>query len=111
MDNKALELQNVEAQTRAAAAVATKEHNLAMVSPPARQRLQLGRPLTPSITSANTKVEEKKQQRHREGLTGTSSSRVGAPGLRSERGASPERLQQMVQFQKHQMEEKQVMWF
>lgn len=35
MDNKALELQSVETQTRAAAAVATKEHNLAMVSPSA----------------------------------------------------------------------------
>lgn len=35
MDNKALELQSVEVQTRAAAAVATKEHNLAMVSPSA----------------------------------------------------------------------------
>lgn len=33
MDNKALELQSVEVRTRAAAAVATKEHNLAAVSP------------------------------------------------------------------------------
>lgn len=37
MDNKALELQSVEVQARAAAAVATKEHNLAMVSPPLQQ--------------------------------------------------------------------------
>lgn len=35
MDNKALELQSVEMQRRAAAAAATKEHNLAMVSPSA----------------------------------------------------------------------------
>lgn len=53
-------------------------------------------------------MEEKQQQRHREGLTETSSSRVGVPGLWSGRRASPERLQQIVQFQKHQMEEKQV---
>lgn len=49
MDNKALELQSAEVQTRAAAAVATKEHNLAMVSPSVNQfnqSLQLGRPLT-----------------------------------------------------------------
>lgn len=32
------------------------------------------------------------------------------PGLRSERRASPERLQQIVQFQKRQMEERQVKW-
>lgn len=32
MDNKALELQSAEVQTRNAVAVATKEHNLAMVS-------------------------------------------------------------------------------
>lgn len=55
-------------------------------------------------------MEEKKQQRGREGLTEASSSRVGVPGLRSERRASPERLQQIVQFQKRQMEEKQVKW-
>lgn len=35
MDSKALELQSVEMQTRVAAAAATKEHNLAMVSPSA----------------------------------------------------------------------------
>lgn len=35
MDSKALELQSVEMQTRAAAAAATKEHHLAMVSPSA----------------------------------------------------------------------------
>lgn len=38
MDNKALELQSAEVQMRAAAAVATKEHNLAMVSPSASSR-------------------------------------------------------------------------
>lgn len=32
MDNKALELQSAEVRTRNAVAVATKEHNLAMVS-------------------------------------------------------------------------------
>lgn len=35
MDNKALELQSAEVQTRAAVALATKEHNLATVSPSA----------------------------------------------------------------------------
>lgn len=109
MDNKSLELQSVEVQARAAAAVATKDHNLAMVSL-CRQLFQLGRPLTPSNTSANTKMEEKKQQRHREGLAETSSSKVGVPGLRSERRASPERLQQIARFHKQQMEEKQVKW-
>lgn len=62
---------------------------------------------------ANTnlpKMEEQKERKHLDGLTETSSTRVGVPGLRIERTASPERLQQIIQFQKHQMEEKQVKW-
>lgn len=55
-------------------------------------------------------MEEKKQRRHLDGRTEISSTRVGVPGLRIERTASPERLQQIIQFQKHQMEEKQVKW-
>lgn len=110
MDNKALELQSVEVQTRAAAAVATKEQNVAMVSPSADGGYSWEGRWQPSITPANAKMEEKKQQRHREGLTESSWSRVGVPGLRRERRASPERLQQLAHFQKRQMEEKQVKW-
>eukprot|EP00066_Takifugu_rubripes_P016053 XP_011605319.1 PREDICTED: RIB43A-like with coiled-coils protein 2 [Takifugu rubripes] len=81
MDNKALELQSAEVQTRNAVAVATKEHNLAMMA-------------------------EKKHRSHLDGLTEAASTRVGVPGLRSERIATPERLQEMILFQKHQMKEK-----
>uniref|UniRef100_H3C256 RIB43A domain with coiled-coils 2 n=1 Tax=Tetraodon nigroviridis TaxID=99883 RepID=H3C256_TETNG len=101
MDNKALELQSVEVRTRAAAAVATKEHNLAATAAPA------GRAANPPAPSANAKMEEKRQQRRTEGLAEASPSRVGVPGLREERSASPERLQQVLQFQKRQVEEKQ----
>lgn len=43
MDNKALELQSAEVQTRAAVALATKEHNLAMVSPSAKRAITAGK--------------------------------------------------------------------
>lgn len=54
------------------------------------------------------KMAEKKHRSHLDGLTEASSSRVGVPGLRRERTATPERLQEMIKFQKYQMEEKWV---
>uniref|UniRef100_A0A674P8X7 RIB43A domain with coiled-coils 2 n=1 Tax=Takifugu rubripes TaxID=31033 RepID=A0A674P8X7_TAKRU len=74
MDNKALELQSAEVQTRNAVAVATKEHNLAMVS-------------------------------------ASADSHYSWEGMGLERKdcqfkSTPERLQEMILFQKHQMKEK-----
>ncbi|KAG8012452.1 RIB43A-like with coiled-coils protein 2 [Nibea albiflora] len=87
MDNKTLQLQSIEMERRKAAAIATKEYNLA-------------------------KTEEKKQQTQLVAVDDESSlDTVGVPGLcpSSDRRAPPESLQEIVQFQKYQIEEKKRM--
>ncbi|TKS73135.1 RIB43A-like with coiled-coils protein 2 [Collichthys lucidus] len=86
MDNKILQLQSIEMERRKAAAIATKEYNLA-------------------------KIEEK-QQTQLVGVDDKSSlDTVGVPGLcpSSDKRAPPESLQEIAQFQKYQMEEKRRM--
>ncbi|XP_076589998.1 RIB43A-like with coiled-coils protein 2 [Chaetodon auriga] len=87
MDNKALQLQCADMERRKAATVATKEYNL-------------------------SKIEEKRQQRRLEGKDdGAFLAMASVPGLcpRSDRRAPPESLQQIIQFQKYQIEEKKRM--
>uniref|UniRef100_A0A3Q3X815 RIB43A domain with coiled-coils 2 n=1 Tax=Mola mola TaxID=94237 RepID=A0A3Q3X815_MOLML len=86
MNNKALQLQTAEMKTRKALAIATEEFNLA-------------------------KVKEKGQRAQLEGANDEPApSLVGFPGLcpGSDRRAPPESLQQVIQFQKYQIEEKRV---
>ncbi|KAM9854299.1 RIB43A-like with coiled-coils protein 2 [Aulostomus maculatus] len=82
-DNRALQLQKMEMEKRRAAAVAATKCNRAM-------------------------AEEKKQMDKEEKPF---PSKVGVPGLChiSNRKAPPESLQQVTQFQKHQIEEKKRM--
>ncbi|XP_078114011.1 RIB43A-like with coiled-coils protein 2 isoform X2 [Sander vitreus] len=87
MDNKALQLQSTEMTRRKAATLATKEYNLA-------------------------KIEEKRHQEEEHNDEGVdvkpTPGMVGVPGLcpSSDRRAPPESLQQIIQFQKYQIEEK-----
>ncbi|TMS05406.1 RIB43A-like with coiled-coils protein 2 [Larimichthys crocea] len=86
MDNKILQLQSTEMERRKAAAIATKEYNLATI--------------------------EEKQQTQLVGVDDKSSlDTVGVPGLcsSSDIRAPPESLQEIVQFQKYQIEEKKRM--
>ncbi|KAM9351932.1 RIB43A-like with coiled-coils protein 2 [Symphorus nematophorus] len=89
MDNKALQLQSCEMERRKAAAIATKEYNLA-------------------------KIEQKRQQGQLSGIDDEPTlGMVGVPSLcpSSNRRAPPESLQQIIQFQKCQIEEKRRMEF
>ncbi|XP_059190702.1 RIB43A-like with coiled-coils protein 2 [Centropristis striata] len=87
MDNKALQLQSIEMERRKAANIATKEYNL-------------------------TKIKEKRRQeveRDDEGSLGEAPpTLVGVPGLgpSSDRRVPPQSLQQIIQFQKYQIEQK-----
>ncbi|XP_054475952.1 RIB43A-like with coiled-coils protein 2 [Anoplopoma fimbria] len=88
MDNKALQLQSIEMERKKAATIATKEYNLA-------------------------KIEEKGTLNQLRGeLTGIGAEptlgMLGVPGLcpSSDRRVPPESLQQLIQFQKYQIEEK-----
>ncbi|XP_060932463.1 RIB43A-like with coiled-coils protein 2 [Limanda limanda] len=88
MDNRALQLQSLEMERRRAEAVATKEFNLA-------------------------KIEEKRRQERDEednrGLDITPAlGRLGVPGLcpGSDLRAPPQTLEQVLQFQRNQIEEK-----
>uniref|UniRef100_UPI0037E75499 RIB43A-like with coiled-coils protein 2 n=1 Tax=Semicossyphus pulcher TaxID=241346 RepID=UPI0037E75499 len=82
MDTRALQLQSLDTERRRAAAVATKEYNLA-------------------------KIEEKKLCQ-RDYQSDTTHGMLRVPGLchSSDRTTPPESLQQVIQFQKFQMEEK-----
>ncbi|XP_042352728.1 RIB43A-like with coiled-coils protein 2 [Plectropomus leopardus] len=96
MDNTALQLHCTEMEKRKAAAIATKEYNLAQIEEKRRN------------------VEERHDNRAghlQELLTGADAEptlcMVGVPGLcpSSDRRAPPESLQQISQFQKYQIEE------
>ncbi|XP_067445194.1 RIB43A-like with coiled-coils protein 2 [Thunnus thynnus] len=102
MDNKALQLQSMEMERRKAAAVATKECNLAMTEERRRQE----RECKDEDNRADT-------MNHLQGqLTCVDAEPsldvVGVPGLcpSSDKRAPPESLQQIIQFQKYQIEEK-----
>ncbi|CAJ1057215.1 RIB43A-like with coiled-coils protein 2 isoform X1 [Xyrichtys novacula] len=86
MENRALELESLNTERRKAAAVATKEFNLSMVA-----------------------EKERRQVTHQTG-EGTSpvESMVGVPGFYpdSEHKVPAESPQQVIQFQKNQVEEK-----
>ncbi|XP_074487981.1 RIB43A-like with coiled-coils protein 2 isoform X2 [Sebastes fasciatus] len=91
MDNKVLQLQSTEMERRKEATIATKEYNLAKIA------------------------EKRRQERDRndEGkLAGADAEptlgMVGGPGIcpSSDRRAPPESLQEIIQFQKYQIEEK-----
>ncbi|XP_051237541.1 RIB43A-like with coiled-coils protein 2 [Dicentrarchus labrax] len=83
MDNTALQLQCLEMERRKAAAVATKEYNLAMIEEKQGQ-----------LASADA-----------EPILSTEA----APGLCTDRRPPPESPQQVVQFQKYQIEERKRM--
>ncbi|XP_017274352.1 RIB43A-like with coiled-coils protein 2 [Kryptolebias marmoratus] len=88
IDNKAVELQNFEMERRKAAAIATKDYNMAMIEEKRRQEEE-------------SNAQESLLQ---EGALGS----VGVPGLcpSKDRKAPPESLQQVIQFQRNQAEEK-----
>uniref|UniRef100_A0A3P9CK43 RIB43A domain with coiled-coils 2 n=1 Tax=Maylandia zebra TaxID=106582 RepID=A0A3P9CK43_9CICH len=98
MDNRAVQLQSLEIERRKAAAIATKDFNRSMVS----QR---------NLTALNAAIEKRCQDKEINGrqsqFQGTLST-VAVPGLSpsSDRRTAPESLQQIIQIQKHQMEEK-----
>lgn len=57
------------------------------------------------------KIEEKGQRRQLGGVDDAPApSMLGVPGSSSDRRAPPESLQQIIQFQKYQVEEKRVKW-
>ncbi|XP_045892573.1 RIB43A-like with coiled-coils protein 2 [Micropterus dolomieu] len=104
MDNKALQLQSLDTEKRKAAVIATKEYNLAKIETKRR----------------HCQVEERNDEGNREDtmnhlLTGVDAeptlSVVGVPGLcpSSDMRAPPESQQQIIQFQKYQIEEKKKM--
>ncbi|KAM8752214.1 RIB43A-like with coiled-coils protein 2 [Acanthopagrus schlegelii] len=84
MDIKALQLQSIEMGRQKAAAIATKEYNLALIKEKGKQRQLQGVDDEPPI------------------------SMMGAPGLcpSDDQRATQENLQQIIQFQKYQIEEK-----
>ncbi|XP_073327327.1 RIB43A-like with coiled-coils protein 2 [Pagrus major] len=94
MDIKALQLQSFEMGRKKAAAIATKEYNLAKVS--------------------HSDISEMKKGRQGQ-LQGVDDeptlSMMGAPGLcpSGDKRATQENLQQIIQFQKYQIEEKKKM--
>ncbi|CAK6960181.1 RIB43A-like with coiled-coils protein 2 [Scomber scombrus] len=102
MDNTALQLQNMEMERRKAAAFATKECNLAMTEEKRRKEQE-----------CKDEYYQAATMNHLQGqLIGVdaepSLGMVGAPGLCpcSDSRAPAESLPQIIQFQKHQIEEK-----
>ncbi|XP_040894772.1 RIB43A-like with coiled-coils protein 2 [Toxotes jaculatrix] len=99
MDNKALQLQSLEMEKRKAEAIATKRYNLAKTEEKRRQKQECN-------------DEDNRADITDQVLTGVdvrpSLGMVGVPGLcpSSDRRAPPESLQQVIQFQKYQIEEK-----
>ncbi|XP_070764229.1 RIB43A-like with coiled-coils protein 2 [Enoplosus armatus] len=95
-DNIALQLQSLDMERRKAAAIATKEYNLAKIEEKRHQ-------------------EGKRNDKNNQQLTGVRAEptlgMVGVPGVwpSSDRRAPVESLQQIIQFQKHQMGEKKRM--
>ncbi|XP_035521116.1 RIB43A-like with coiled-coils protein 2 [Morone saxatilis] len=85
MDNTALQLQRLEMERRKAVAVATKEYNLAMKQEKEKQG---------QLTSADAEP---------------TLSTEAVSGLGTDRRPPPESPQQVVQFQKYQIEEKKRM--
>ncbi|XP_034541201.1 RIB43A-like with coiled-coils protein 2 isoform X2 [Notolabrus celidotus] len=103
MDNRALQLHSLDAERRKAAAVATKEFNLAQIEEECRQKADL--------TEEDYQV---KTVKHLQGqLTGEDAPQgmVGVPGFYpgDDRRTSQESVQQVIQFQKNQVEEKKRM--
>lgn len=90
MDNRAVQLQSLEMERRKAAAIATKHFNLAMAEEKHRRE------------------EERNDKQNNFQGTERTPSMVAVPGLSpsSDRKALPESLQQIVQFQKYQIDEK-----
>uniref|UniRef100_A0A3Q0RWG4 RIB43A domain with coiled-coils 2 n=1 Tax=Amphilophus citrinellus TaxID=61819 RepID=A0A3Q0RWG4_AMPCI len=105
MDNRAVQLQSLEMERRKAAAIATKHFNLAMVS----QRNLI------ALKHCYRHRREEECTDKQDNFQGTewTPSMVAVPGLgpSSDRKAPPESLQQIVQFQKYQIEEKRVKQF
>uniref|UniRef100_A0A3Q3RBK9 RIB43A domain with coiled-coils 2 n=1 Tax=Monopterus albus TaxID=43700 RepID=A0A3Q3RBK9_MONAL len=104
LDSKALQLQNLEMERRKAAAIAIKDYNLAKAEETRRQE-----------QAHNDQDNLAEIMNHMPGqLTGVdvgpSLGKVGVPGLcpSNDRKVRPESLQQVIQFQKHQIEEKKV---
>ncbi|XP_068580271.1 RIB43A-like with coiled-coils protein 2 [Cebidichthys violaceus] len=101
MDNKALQLQSIEVERRKAAAMATKEYNMAKIE---EKRFQRG--------ERNDEGSQTGTVSHLRGqLTGVGAEptcMMGVPGScpSSDRRAPQESLQQIIQFQKYQIEEK-----
>ncbi|XP_029991835.1 RIB43A-like with coiled-coils protein 2 [Sphaeramia orbicularis] len=91
MDNHAVQLQSIEMERRKAAAVATKDYNLAMIQEKHRQESEHRN------DESDTDSGDKPAQ-----------SMMGAPGLcpSSDRRPPPETPQQIAEFHKRQMEEK-----
>nr|XP_020458686.1 RIB43A-like with coiled-coils protein 2 isoform X2 [Monopterus albus] len=105
LDSKALQLQNLEMERRKAAAIAIKDYNLAKAEETRRQE-----------QAHNDQDNLAEIMNHMPGqLTGVdvgpSLGKVGVPGLcpSNDRKVRPESLQQVIQFQKHQIEEKKRM--
>uniref|UniRef100_A0A3B4GUM2 RIB43A-like with coiled-coils protein 2 n=1 Tax=Pundamilia nyererei TaxID=303518 RepID=A0A3B4GUM2_9CICH len=87
MDNRAVQLQSLEIERRKAAAITTKDFNRSMAE--------------------EKRCQDKEINGRQSQFQGTPST-VAVPGLSpsSDRRTAPESLQQIIQIQKHQMEEK-----
>ncbi|XP_044049381.1 RIB43A-like with coiled-coils protein 2 [Siniperca chuatsi] len=102
MDNKALQLQSLDMERRKAAAIATKEYNLAKIEETRRQ-------------DGERNDEDNRADTMQGRLTGIDAEptlgMVRVPGLcpSTDRRAPPESLQEIIQFQKYQIEEKKRM--
>ncbi|XP_029952585.1 RIB43A-like with coiled-coils protein 2 [Salarias fasciatus] len=92
MNSEALRLQNLETERKKAAAVATKDYNLAKIEEKRRHELE------------NDKDENTQGKQ----MGSDPAACVGVPGMcpSSDRRAPPESPRQVTQFQKHQMEER-----
>ncbi|XP_029290043.1 RIB43A-like with coiled-coils protein 2 [Cottoperca gobio] len=99
LDGKALKLQSFEMERRKAATIATKEYNLVMIEGKRRQEGERN----DRGNEAGTMVNHLRGQ-----LAGVDAHPPQVPGPcpSSDRRAPPENLQQIIQFQKYQMEEK-----
>ncbi|XP_033940681.1 RIB43A-like with coiled-coils protein 2 [Pseudochaenichthys georgianus] len=99
MEKKALQLEGIEMERRKAETVATKEFNLAMIEEKRRQDGEHHVSGDVAGATMNTLQEQ---------LTGVALQRPLVPDLcpSSHRRALPESLQQIIQFQKYQIEEK-----
>ncbi|KAK5867780.1 hypothetical protein PBY51_012243 [Eleginops maclovinus] len=99
MDKKALQLQGIEMQRRKAETVATKEYNLAKIEE--KRRHDGERDVRGGVAGA-------RMNNLQEPLTDVALQHPLVPGLcpSSDRKAPLENLQQIIQFQKYQIEEK-----